>query len=131
MDGAEADGDGADQRGESIGGLVGRLIEDGRDYAGAELALLKAIAEYRARRARTALVALAAGCFLMMTSTTALVMGAVLSLGDRIGPMWGGLAIGVPLLLGGYLLLRFGLAGMKGLGQDRNERDAIERGARP
>ena len=45
---------------ESIGDLFGRLVEDGRGYAEAELELYRAIAEYRALRARRALVALAA-----------------------------------------------------------------------
>ena len=56
-------------------------------------------------------------------------MGTVLSLAARIGPMWAGLAVGVPLLLGGYLLVRFGWAGVKGLAQDKGEREAIERAA--
>ena len=132
MDGAEADGGGADRPGgESIGGLVGRLIEEGRDYAEAELALLKAIAEYRALRARKALVALAVGWFFMVTSMTAVVMGTVLSLAARIGPMWAGLAVGIPLLSGGYLLVRYGWSGIKGLARDKGEREAIERGTRP
>ena len=52
---------------------------------------------YRAPRARKALVALAVGWFLLVTSMTALVIGTVLSLAARIGPLLAGLAVGVPL----------------------------------
>lgn len=121
---------GAEPRDETIGALVNRLIDDGRAYADAELDLYKAIARYRALRARKSLVALAAGWFFMITSMTAVVMGTVLSLAGRIGPMWAGLAVGVPLLAGGYLLVRWGWAELKGLASDKGEREAIERGAR-
>ena len=83
-----------------------------------------------ARRARKSLVALAAGWFFMVTSMTAVVMGTVLSLAARIGPMWAGLAVGVPLLLGGYLLVRWGWGELRGFASDKDERDAIARGAR-
>lgn len=122
---------GGDSKDETIGELVGRLIEDGRGYAESEIELYKAIAQYRALRARKALVALAAGWFFMVTSMTAVVMGTVLSLAARIGPMWAGLAVGLPLLLGGYVLARYGWSGIKGLAQDKGEREAIERGTNP
>ena len=123
------DAPGGDPTDETIGELVGRLVEDGRGYAEAEIALYKAIAEYRARRAGKALAALVAGWFLIATATTTLVIGAVLSLAAAIGPMWAGLAVGIPLLLGGGLLVRYSLAGIKGLARDKGEREAIERGA--
>jgi hypothetical protein len=122
---------GGDPRDETIGELVGRLIEDGRAYADAEIDLYKAIARYRALRARKSLVALAVGWFFMVTSMTAVVMGTVLSLSARIGPMWAGLAVGVPLLAGGYFLVRWGWAELKGLASDKGEREAIARGMQP
>lgn len=128
--GPDLDSPAGDPRDESIGELVGRLIEDGRAYADAEIDLVKAIARYRARRARKSLVALAAGWFFMVTSMTAVVMGTVLSLAGRIGPMWAGLAVGVPMLLGGYLLVRWGWGELRGFASDQGEREAIERGAR-
>ena len=121
----------ADARDESIGDLVGRLIEDGRDYAEAELEVLRAIAAYRAVRARRALVALAAGWFLLVSSMTALVIGAVTGLAQHMSPFLAGLAVGVPLALGGYALVSYGWAGVKGLGRDRPEQDALERGKAP
>jgi len=120
-----------DPQDESIGDLIGRLVDDGRAYAEAEIDLYKAIAEYRAVRARRALVALAAGWFLLVTSTSALVLGTVLSLAARIGPMWAGLAVGIPLAAGGYFLVHYGWRGVKGLGRDKAEGEALERGKAP
>jgi hypothetical protein len=120
-----------DPEGESISDLIGRLVDDGRGYAEAELELYQAIAAYRAVRARTALVALAAGWFLLVTSTTAMVVGTVLSLAQAIGPLLAGLAVGAPLAAGGYFLVHYGWAGLKGLSRDKGEREAIERGERP
>jgi hypothetical protein len=122
------DAPGEDPRQESIGDLVGRLIEDGRSYAEAELELVKAIAEYRALRARRALVALAVGWFLLVTSTTAVVIGAVLSLAQHLDAFWAGLVVGVPLAAGGYALVSYGWAGVKGLTRDKAEQEALDRG---
>ena len=123
------DAPGGDPRDETIGALVGRLVEDGRAYAEAEIDLVKAIARYRALRARKSLVALAVGWFFMIGALSAVLLGTVLALAARIGPMWAGLAIGVPMLLGGYLLIRWGWGGLKGLASDKGEREAIARGA--
>lgn len=125
------DGPGADPRDESIGDLLGRLVDDGRSYAEAEFELIRAIAQYRAQRARRALVSLAVGWFLLVTSTTAVVMGAVLSLAQRLDAFWAGLIVGVPLAAGGYALVSFGWAGVKGLTRDRAEQEAIDKGGAP
>ena len=125
------DAPGAEPREETIGDLIGRLIEDGRTYAEAELELIKAIAEYRALRARRALVSLAVGWFLLVTSTTAVVMGAVLSLAQRVDAFWAGLIVGIPLAAGGYALVSYGWAGVKGLARDKAEQAAIDKGSAP
>jgi hypothetical protein len=125
------DGPAGDQREESIGDLFGRLIEDGRGYAEAELALIKAIAEYRALRARRALVALSAGWFLLVSSMTALMIGAVTGLSQHMSPFLSGLLVGVPMAAGGYALVRYGWTGIKGLGRDAVEQQAIDAGSRP
>ncbi|MDQ8757743.1 phage holin family protein [Sphingosinicella sp. LHD-64] len=119
---------GPDPKEESIGDLVGRLVEDGRAYAEAEIELYKTIARYRAVRARKALVALAIGWFLLFAAMTALVIAAMVSLSQAIGPLLAGFVVGVPLAAGGYALARYGWTGVKGLGQDPLERAAIERG---
>ena len=127
MDGPAAE----EPRDESIGELLGRLVDDGRDYAEAEFDLLKAIAAYRAVRARRALVALAAGWFLLVSSMTALVVGAVTDLSQYISPMLAGLAIAIPMAALGYGLVHYGWTGVKGLARDQGEREALARGERP
>jgi hypothetical protein len=125
------DGPAGDPREESIGDLVGRLVEDGRAYAEAELELIKAIAEYRALRARRALVALAAGWFLLVSSMTALLIGAVTGLSQHMSPFLSGLAVGVPMAAAGYGLVSYGWTGIKGLGRDKAEQEAIDQGSAP
>lgn len=125
------DAPGEDPRQESIGDLIGRLIDDGRSYAEAEFELVKTIAEYRALRARRALVSLAVGWFLLVTSTTAVVIGAVLSLAQHLDAFWAGLIVGVPLAAGGYALVSYGWAGVKGLTRDKAEQEALDRGGAP
>lgn len=114
--------------GETIGELIARLVEDGRGYAEAEIALAKAIVAHRAVRARRAVVALAIGWFFLFAGMTALVIGAMVALAREIGPLFAGIAVFVPLAVVGYLLVHYGWAGIKGLGRDDGERAAIERG---
>ncbi|HEY5711852.1 MAG TPA: phage holin family protein [Allosphingosinicella sp.] len=112
---------------ESIGDLLGRLVEDGRAYAEAEIDLLKAIAAHRAVRARRAFILLAAGALLVFLAALALMFGSVMALAALIGPLWAGLAIFAVLAAGGYVLIRTGAAGVKGLARDDEEKAAIER----
>jgi hypothetical protein len=124
------DGPTGDPREETIGDLVGRVIEDGRAYAEAEVELYKAIALHRGVRARKALVALAIGWFLLFAAMTALVIAAMVSLTQAVGLLLAGVLVGVPLAAVGYLLARIGWSGIKGLGRDEAEREAIARGER-
>ena len=117
-----------DPRDESIGDLFGRLIEDGRTYARAEIDLLKEIARHRAGRARTGLILLVAGGVLLFSSLIALVLGLVLGLAALTGPLLAGVIIAAALAGIGYLLIRFGLAGVRALGGEEDERQAIARG---
>ena len=125
MDGA---GPNESQDDESIGDLVGRLVADGRAYAEAEFELYRSIAEHRAERGRKAVVMLAIGWFLLIAAMSALTIGAMIALAMTIGPLLAGLAVGAPMALVGYLLARYGWAGIRGLGRDAQEREAIERG---
>jgi hypothetical protein len=125
------DGPAGDPRDESIGDLLGRLVDDGRSYAEAELELYKAIAAYRGVRARRALVALAAGWFLLVSSMTALMIGMVTGLSQYLSPFLAGLAVGIPMAGAGYALVSYGWRGVKGLGRDNGEREAIGRGEQP
>ena len=117
-----------DPREESIGDLFGRLVEDGRRYARAEVDLLKRIARHRVGRARNGLIALAAGAVLLLSSLTALILGLVLGLASLIGPVLAGLAIAAALAGIGYLLIRIGIGGLRALGGDEEEREALTRG---
>ena len=122
------DGPAEDPRDESIGDLFGRLIDDGRSYAKAEIDLYRQIALHRAGRARTGLVALIAGTVLLLSSLTALILGLVLGLAELIGPLLAGLAIAALLALAGYVLIRFGLKGLRALAGEEGERQALSRG---
>jgi len=122
------DGPAEDPRDESIGDLFGRLIDDGRSYAKAEIDLYRQIALHRAGRARTGLVALIAGAVLLLSSLTALILGLVLGLAELIGPLLAGLAIAALLALAGYVLIRFGLNGLRALAGEEGERQALSRG---
>ena len=117
-----------DPREESIPDLVSRLIEDGRAYARAEIDLLKQIARHRAGRARTGLVLVGAGAVLALSALTALVLGLVLGLATLIGPLAVGLVVTAALAGIGYLLIRFGLDGLRALSGDDEERQAVARG---
>ena len=122
------DGPAGDPREESIGDLFGRLIDDGKSYAKAEIDLYRQIALHRAGRARTGLIALAAGAVLLFSSLTALILGLVLGLSLWIGPWLAGLAVALLLALTGYAAIRFGLAGLRALKGDEAEREALARG---
>lgn len=119
-----------DPREESVGDLVGRLIEDGRTYARAEIDLLKEIARHRAEKARTGLILLVAGGVLLLSSLTALVLGLVLGLAELTGPLLAGLIIAALLAGTGYLLVRVGLKGLRSLSGDEEEKQAVARGER-
>jgi uncharacterized membrane protein YccC len=122
---ADAEGD---PKEESIGALFGRLAEDGRAYARAELNLYRHIARRRAARARGGLIALIAGAVLLLSSLTALIFGLVLWLAGLIGALLAGLAVAALLILIGFMLIRFGISGLKALGGDEEERAALTRG---
>jgi len=117
-----------DPRDDSIGDLFGRLIEDGRTYARAEVDLLKQIARHRAERARTGLILLVGGGVLLLSSLTALILGLVLGLAALTGPLLAGIIVAALFAGTGYLLIRFGLGGLRALGGDEDERSAISRG---
>lgn len=113
---------------ESIGALLGRLAEDGRAYVKAELGVYKAIAARRAARARNGLIALVVGAVLAISSITALLLGLVLWLAGLIGPLPAGLVVAALLILAGYVLVRIGMSGLRALGGDEAEREALSPG---
>ena len=121
-------GPATDPRDEPIGDLVGRLIEDGRDYARAEIGLYRQIARYRAGRARNGLILLSAGAVLALSALTALIVGFVLGLATLIGPVLAGVVVAAILAGAGFLLVRVGVGGLGALSGDEEEKQAIARG---
>jgi len=113
---------------ESIGALLGRLADDGRAFVRAEIGVYKAIAARRAARARNGLIALAVGAVLMIASITALLLGLVLWLSTLVGPLLAGVIVAAALILTGFILIRIGISGLKALGGDEAEREALARG---
>lgn len=115
---------------ESIADLAGRLIDEAREVARSEAHLYRQIALRRAACAKSGLVALAAAAILAWFAGLALVFGLVLALATLVGPLAAGLALAVPMAGLAYWLLGKGVAGLKALSGDEEERAAIERGER-
>ncbi len=115
---------------EAIGDLVGRLVEDGRDYAAAELALLKEIARHRAARAKTGAILAGAGATLLLSALTALVVGFVLALSELMNPALAGLLVALVLAVIGGILAKIGAGGLASLAGDEEERKALAQAER-
>lgn len=99
-----ADG-GVNEDEKPVGELFGRLIDEGKAYAKAELGLAKASAEAKAQAAKKpALLGFGALLFLL-AAVVVLCMTLALSLATLIGPLAGGLiattvALGIAAVLG-------------------------------
>ena len=113
---------------ESIADLVGRLIDDGREVARAEVNLYRQIARRRSARAKSGIVRLVAAGILAWFAGIALTVGLVIALATLIGPLASGLLIAAVVGVVAYFLLRRGLEGLKALSGDEEERQALERG---
>ena len=113
---------------DSIADLVGRLIEDGKRVARAEVDVYRQIALHRASRAKSGMIALVAAGLLLWFAGIALIFGLVLGLAVHIGPLAAGAILAAVLAIGGYLLLRYGLNKMQALSGDEEERAALSRG---
>jgi len=113
---------------DSIADLVGRLLDEGREVARAEVNLYRQIALRRSARAKSGLVMLVAAGILGWFAGLALTFGLVLALATLIGPLAAGLALALVMGVAAYLLLRKGLEGMKALSGDEEERMALQRG---
>lgn len=113
---------------DSIADLVGRLVDEGREVARAEVNLYKQIALHRSAKAKSGLVLLVAAGILAWFAGLALTFGLVLALATLIGPLAAGLALALVMGVAAWFLLRKGLAGMKALSGDEEERAALQRG---
>jgi hypothetical protein len=93
-----------------IGELFGRLIDDGKAYANAEIDLVRARAEAQVDRARLPLILGGGAIAFGFASVIALIMTLVLTLAGLLGPLGGGLlATLIAVLVAGGL----GLAALK------------------
>ncbi len=93
---------GAGQDEAPVGELVGRLIDQGKDYARAEIALAKAIAIAKADHAKGPALLLAIALLFVIGGVVTLCMTIALALATLIGPLAGGLVA---------TLIAFGIAG--------------------
>lgn len=92
----------------SVGDLVERLIDDGRAYAEAEVALARARVEQKVAGYRSAAIYGGAALVAALTALVCLAVTLVLALASLIGPLAGGLA--ATLLVGALAGALFYLA---------------------
>ena len=83
---------GADQDEVPIGDLVGRLIDQGKGFARAEVGLAKAIATAKIDAAKLPVLLLAAALLFVIAGVVVFCMTIALALATLIGPLAGGLA---------------------------------------
>ena len=87
-----------------VGELFGRLIDDGKAYAKAEVDLVRARAEGQVSRAKVPAILGAGAIAFAFASVIALVLTLVLALASLLGPLAGGLlATLIALLIAGAL----------------------------
>ncbi|MDP5278570.1 phage holin family protein [Sphingomonas sp. DG1-23] len=78
---------------ESIGTLIGRLVEDGKGYARAEIGYYRTLAASKLGEAKLGLILGAAALVLALCTVTALLVGLILSLSPLVGPGWATLIV--------------------------------------
>ena len=89
---------------EGIGALLGRLVEDGKGYARAEIAYYRALAADKLAEARAGALLGGAALLLALAAAVALVVGLVLTLATLVGPGWATLiVVTLALALAGLL----------------------------
>ena len=86
-----------------IGDLVGRLIDDGKGYARAELNLVKAMAGAKVNAAKLPVILFGAAVLFVIAGVVVLCMTFALALATIMGPLAGGLVA---------TLISFGIAGL-------------------
>jgi len=82
-----------DTQEESIGVLIGRLVEDGKSYAQAEIGYYRTLAASKLAEARLGLIFGVAALVIALCSVTALLVGLILSLAGFVGPGWATLIV--------------------------------------
>ena len=107
---ANMGGDQPDLNEAPIGDLFGRLIDDGKAYAKAEVDLVRVRAEAQATRAKLPAILLAGAIAFGFAGVIALILTLVLTLAAVLGPLAGGLVATLVTML---VSLGLGLAAFK------------------
>lgn len=98
---------------EGLGSVVGRVVEDAKAYASAELTLWKTVASTRGSQAGIA-AGMAIGAMLIaLSALTALLVGAILSLRPLIGAAWATLVVVLVALAIAGVLAKMALSRFK------------------
>jgi len=82
---------------EALGDLLGRLVEDGKGYAQAEIGYYRTLARSKLRDARAMLWMGAVSIGLLSAALVALTVGLVLTLAQYVGPGWATLIVVVTI----------------------------------
>ena len=85
-------------REESVGELFGRLADDGKSFARAELGYYRALATAKLSEAAVGLGLGAAGLLLALAALFALPIGLILALATLVGPGWATLIVVIAFL---------------------------------
>ncbi len=112
----------------SISDLFGRLADDGRSFVKAETDLYRMIVLRRAGKAKSGIVAIVVGALLIEAALIVALIGLALALAHLVGPLLGGLIVAAVAGFGGFLLIRYGVGGMKALAGDTEEKAALTAG---
>ncbi len=110
----------------SIGDLFGRLADEGKTYVRAEADLYKAIALHRLGAARNGVIALVAALLLLNAALITLLVCIARGLARPMGgPVLAGLLVFAVAAAISLFLVRFGIARLKLLGGDEEERKVL------
>ena len=112
----------------SIGDLFGRVAEDAKAYARAEIGLYRTIAAHRIAKARNGAIALVAAIFLLNAALIALFVAIVMALAVLIGPLLSGLAVFLAVGIIAFVLVRYGAGKLSALAGDPEEKAALAAG---
>ncbi|KQN70817.1 phage holin family protein [Sphingomonas sp. Leaf62] len=98
---------------EGLGTVVGRVVEDAKAYAKAELTLWKTVASTRGSQASIAAGLAVGAVVIALSAVTALLVGAILSLRPIMGPGWATLLVVVVALVVAAILAKVALSSFK------------------
>jgi hypothetical protein len=110
---------------EPIGTLFARLVDDGTNLFRAELNLYRQAALRRVAQAKMPVVMIVAAALIAQSSVTVILVGCALGLARWIGPVGGGVAMGVIGFALCGLLVRIAIGRLTAVVGEANEKDAV------